>query len=1255
MRTRPVSLALALLVALIGSPCRSMRAQQVDVVRGHIVGPDSAAVEGATITVTSLVAGVSRTARTDRNGRFTVTVPGGEGDYMVAIAALGFAAKRFEVKRVADEDVLVADARLQRVAVALDAVRVSADRPKVSRTDVQQPDVGGSERPVDNAALPAAGLGDLAAMAASLPGVQLVPGENGGANGFSVLGLGADQNVTTLNGLAFGGGNLPRDAVVLSSLVTSPYDVARGGFSGAQFSLRTSPGSNFVSRGVSLNLDSPSAQWTDRAGQSLGQRYSNLSLGGTASGPLSVDQAFYNFSYQLGRRSNGLQTLLNTDPLGLQTSGVALDSVTRLLGILRQTRVPALVGGLPSDRNTDQGLVFGSVDVAPPSLSSGQAFNVTYNAGWSRQNPAFASVTEVPAHSGMRTSWNGGLQARHSGYLLGLLSETTLGATLARSQGTPYLEMPAGLVRVNSELTGGASAVQMLAFGGSQSLSGRQTTTSVGLLHQLSWFSTNNKHRLKLTSELRRDGYAQDQTTNLLGTFTFNSLADLEAARPASFTRQLSPRRSSGRELVAALSLGDSYRPTRDVQIQYGVRLDGNRFVDVPALNADVRRTFGVANDHVPNRLYVSPRVGFSWTYGTAAQIGAFDGAFRGPRGVVRGGIGLFQGVPSVSQLAGAIANTGLSSAVQQLTCVGAATPIPDWGAYVSAPQSIPAHCADGSTGSVFASAAPNVVLYDPGFAAPRSVRSNLQWTGPVLDNRVVLALEGTYSLNLDQPSMVDLNFAPTPRFTLADEESRPVFAQPTSIVPVTGVISTREARISPLFSRVSVLRSDLRSESRQLRMSVAPSTVGTTLSWSVSYVHSTVREQFRGFTSTAGNPLDVQWGRSPFDARHQFVYTVTYNLLDAVRVSWFGQVRSGSPFTPMVASDVNGDGYANDRAFVFDPSAAVGAGGGRPMDPALAEGMRTLLATGSREARDCLQGQLGRLAARDSCEGPWSASATLSIVFNPAKVRMPRRATVSLQLSNPLGAADLALHGSSGLRGWGQAVFPDPSLLYVRGFDPQTQRYRYEVNQRFGATSPAFNALRAPVTLTAMVRFDVGPTRERQQLTRQLDRGRTTAGTRLPEELLKAVYGTGGIQNPMATILRQQDTLRLTALQADSLASLNRWYTVRLDSIWSPVVRYLAGLPDRYDQGEAYARYLDARRASVDRLASIVPHVAGLLTAEQRRKLPALVASYLDRRYLASIRSGTSSFAGAYVPAGGAGHDGPERIGGERTVIIRH
>lgn len=1250
MNFRRLAVFIGILIAAATAP-RVAHAQQTDVIRGQVTGPDSAALEGVTVTVTSISGNVSRTAKTDSRGRFTVTFPGGDGDYMIAFASLGYAAKRFEIKRSADEDVLVADTRLSRVGTVLDAVQVTAQREKVPRNAVT-PDVSGTEQTLNNAAVPADLMGDLAAMAASLPGVQAVTGQDGAADGYSVLGLGADQNSTTLNGMQFGGSSIPRDAAVGSSLVTSPYDVSRGGFSGAQFTLRTRPGSNFITRGMSLNVDAPQLQWSDRVARSLGQEYSNLSLGGTVSGPIRFDKSFYNLSYQLGRRANDLQTLLTTDAQGLQAVGVAVDSVARLLSLLQTARIPLSVGGIGSDRIASQGSVFGSVDIAPPSSSSGQALNITFNGNWNKQSPASGFATELPSHSGDRTNWRAGLQGRHNTYVNNaFLSETSFGLSGSRNAATPYLLMPGGIVRVNSTFADGTSGVQTLLFGGGQSLNSTQTTSTANFLNQLSWVSTNNKHRIKLTSELRRDASAQEQSNNLFGTFAFNSLAELEAGRPTSFTRQLSPRQRNVSQLVGGLSLGDSYRRTPNLQLQYGFRIDGNHFLSTPAVNPDVEAAFGVRNDRVPNRAYLSPRMGFSWTYGTAAQIAGFEGAARGPRAVVRGGIGVFQNTPSTNSVGSAIDNTGLAGAVQQLTCVGQAVPTPDWDAYASSTEVIPTRCADGTTGTVFANAAPNVTLFAGSYSAPRSVRSNLQWNGPILGNRFSATVEGTYSLNLNQPGSLDLNFSPVARFTLLEESGRPVFVQPASIVPATGANTSQDSRVSARFSRVSELRSDLESRSRQLTFRLSPTTFSSSLSWSLSYVYSNVREQFRGFTSTGGNPLAVEWGRSSFDSRHQIVYNVGYNFFDFVRVNWFGSFRSGAPYTPMIAGDVNGDGFLNDRAYIPRP--------GEGSDPALSNSVQSLIQGGSKSARECLESQLGKIAARNSCQAPWMSNASMSISFNPVKVRMPQRATLSFQLSNPLGAADLLLHGSNNLRGWGQPSFPDQSLLYVRGFDPVTQRYRYEVNQRFGSTNQATGGFRLPVTLTAMLRFDIGPTRERQMLTQQLDRGRKTQGTKVAEPLLRAIYGNGGIPNPLSTILRQQDTLRLTSSQADSIAVLNRMYTIRNDAIWSPVAKYFADLPDSYDQGVAYEHYIQARKATVDLLMKIAPTVKDLLTAEQRRKLPAFVASYLEPRYLASIRSGTASFTGGSPFGQGGGPIFTDAVvsagaGGGTFTIIR-
>src|SRR5690606_33201819 len=113
-------------------------------------------------------------------------------------------------------------------------------------------------------------------------------------------------------------------------------------------------------------------------------------------------------------------------------------------------------------------------------------------------------------------------------------------------------------------------------------------------------------------------------------------------------------------------------------------------------------------------------------------------------------------------------------------------------------------------------------------------------------------------------------------------------------------------------------------------------------------------RDQYYGFTSTDGNPLERHWGRAGGLGRssHVFGLNLFFNAFDAVRINANIRRLSGARFTPMVDRDINGDGSGgNDRAFVFDPATTS--------DPAVAAAMQTLLTSGSKRARECLSAQL--------------------------------------------------------------------------------------------------------------------------------------------------------------------------------------------------------------------------------------------------------------------------------------------------------
>jgi hypothetical protein len=107
--------------------------------------------------------------------------------------------------------------------------------------------------------------GDLLGMIAQVPGITLTSDASSGLPGFSVLGLSSAQNNVTLNGLAFGGGDVPRDIIGAARVSASTYDV-----------------SNQI---VHATFDAPGLQSTDRIGRQLGQQYTNAVLSGGFSGP----------------------------------------------------------------------------------------------------------------------------------------------------------------------------------------------------------------------------------------------------------------------------------------------------------------------------------------------------------------------------------------------------------------------------------------------------------------------------------------------------------------------------------------------------------------------------------------------------------------------------------------------------------------------------------------------------------------------------------------------------------------------------------------------------------------------------------------------------------------------------------------------------------------------------------------------------------------------------------------------------------
>jgi hypothetical protein len=222
---------------------------------------------------------------------------------------------------------------------------------------------------------------------------------------------------------------------------------------------------------------------------------------------------------------------------------------------------------------------------------------------------------------------------------------------------------------------------------------------------------------------------------------------------------------------------------------------------------------------------------------------------------------------------------------------------------------------------------------------------------------------------------------------------------------------------------------------------------------------------------------------------------------------------------------------------------------------------------------------------------------------------------TLMVSTVNMLAGLDELVHGDNDLHGWGGFTRPDPTLLFVRGFDPVTQSFTYAVNQRFGSTRGSANAFRVPFQLAVQARYVIGPDQNAERM-RALFGGGGGRGGR------GGGAGAGGegaaannedladrlqrvLPNPAAQLLELKDSLALTDSQVVKLTALRdstaAAYAVVADSIRAAVTkagpnadpsRLFATMRPQLTKGRAMSR-------------EIVTKAQAILTPEQWAKVP--------------------------------------------------
>lgn len=1168
-----------------GVTTRTVAAQvSPDVVRGHIRAIDGSPVSGATVSATP-VGGVARTTRTDAQGAYSIPFSDSDGPYTVVATMLGFGRQSVDLpKRAPGATRADVDFRLEQTAQRVAAVTVRAQRQRPQRSDNSGAGPGESGA---GAARLSSGLtgdltGDLASAMATVPGLIVTPATDGSLPTISAFGLSGDQNSITLNGMNFGAAGVPRDGLVLR-VASSTYDPGRGGFSGVQTSLRLPSGSNFLTQFLHVTAEDPHLQGAPPGAAQIGSQYARQILSGSWGGPIREDRLYYNTSFQVGRRSTDLPSLLALDQASLQALGINQDSVERFRAAAAGFGIPLTTSAVPANRVTTNASALTRIDWAPNATSRvGNTFYVIAGGNWSDASASRATPTSFASHAGDATTWSGQLQATASRFIGSVLNESNVALTSFSTRGQPYLFAPDARVLVTSTFADGSAGSNTLRVGGNSNAETRQRSSSVQGRNETSWFSWDNRHQFRVTFDGRLENDVVEQNANRLGTFSYNSLADFVGNHPTTFTRTIGNSDIHARQLLGAVGVGDAFRPFPQLRIQYGVRAEGNAFADAPASNQVIETSFQRTTSRVPRSFSVAPMIGFTRTYQS----------WRG--GSFTGGIREYVGSLSMQTVEAVARQTGLPDALRQLTCVGSAVPTPGFSTYLASPAAIPAQCADGSTGTAFSQTGAPISVFAPDYEPSRRWGTALGWTGRI-SRGLVGSVSANYSLNLHRPSTLDLNFNPAARFALANEGGRPVFVSSSSIVTTSGAVTSFDSRVHQEFAQVNELRSDLRSDSKQLIVGLASASSGLpeglrfSTSYRAFYTLSYNRDQNRGFAATtAGDPRSVEWSNGGMP-RHAFQVLGSMVIPRWFKVDAFGRITSGRSYTPMVSSDINGDGLANDRAFVF--SQVPGA---------------------PKAARDCLAAQLGAIARRNSCTGPWTQSLNLAISPDAARVGFGDRGQISLVVTNVLGAFDQMLHGANNLRNWGTTVTPDQTLLNVRGFDPVRRTYKYEVNPSFGSTSASAIAGRLPFVIAIDVQMRLGPDRDAQQL-KSFFRARPADGTTvLDAQQIRARLDKDS-QNNFADIAKRAGVLGLTPTQVGQLGTLAKRFDTVRDSIYDRLTSYLVAVRGDYQTKAVKQRWHDDFVAIAHEYVLAGPRVRSILSEEQFAALSTDVTAYFE------------------------------------------
>ncbi len=983
-RARPQVLArLALLCSL---RVAALHAQGVTgaAIQGRILGPDSTAIQDATILVTNTANGERWQTISRGKGRYGLEQLSVGGPYVIKIRAVGFAPAQRVGVFLALGQRLIADFTLLYGAYQLPEVGIVAVVDPLANAGRTGPAQSITESTMSR--LPVAGR-DFGQLALLSPQVVRTPSHPlsifGG--GLSIAGQPDRLNALQIDGATnndllgssllgsigtpgqgVGARTLSVEAIKELQVISAPFDVRFGNFAAGLVNAVTKSGSNRFEGSLTSYYSERGLVGKDPDG-GRGTEFENKEIGLTLSGPIVRDRLAFFLDAGIQRRvfPESAPLIRPDSPDNIARVGISDTSAIRFQKILRE-RYGVDAGDFgPFPFRIPAENLLGKITL---QLGVNSHLEVSHNYSHSNLRiamdrsfefyPLTSRVFALPATtSASRLTWTATWGGRYSNELVAARLREHFHCSPASAFAAIYVQAEA----------------RQLSAGSACQFPDANNQHILELTDNLTFASGSHRFTVGTHDELIRLSSEQFLDYFFDTGWTFNSLDSLEQGQPYSYRATLrDPARPPGPLSKPTITqvgayVQDQWTPLPRLTVTPGLRLDGPFLSRQPVQNSALLSQLGIDNTPTPSgNILWSPRLGLN--YDLAGDGSTF----------LRGGIGLFAGRPAYKWFVAVDAHTGLEA--YQLDCTGEHT-VPRFSID---PAEQPSSCASG-----IIHPSPLVNVFDPGFRFPRNLKFAVG-----ADHRLPWGMVGTldflYTRAIDQYDLVDLNLRPPT--TAAGDGERLMYGV------VDSLAEAHPARRSDAFGPVMQVRNARGNRAFSITAQLQkrfPN--GTELGASYTYSQSRDRLSAREDVTDGDveeTPLDGTLERrrvttAVWEVPHRVTLLASTNLPLGFRVSLFYEGLSGGPYTYTIEGDANADGFGNND-IVYVPAVARPGGDvalasrdeNGNLVPASAVPYQKLAAFIGREP--CLRARRGAIMRRNSCRNPWvnNTSARLSKVF---------------------------------------------------------------------------------------------------------------------------------------------------------------------------------------------------------------------------------------------------------------------------------